>query len=110
MASSKRVLQRARDSEAVPAFLAMVVRNAMEDFHHEHLTDKQMQELNPIIRNAIHTGLQAISHRDTSEGARSYIDFQVRMIPPYWEPAELLADFVGVVKKLDVPGEGGQSI
>lgn len=26
---------------------AMVVRNAMEDSHAEHLTDEQMEELNP---------------------------------------------------------------
>jgi len=35
----------------------MVVRNATEEFHAEHLTDEQMRELNPIIRNAIYTAL-----------------------------------------------------
>lgn len=37
--------------------IAIAVRNEMEDFHCEHLTDSQMKELNPIIRNAIVTAL-----------------------------------------------------
>ena len=37
--------------------IAAAVRNAMEDFHVKYLSDKQMEELNPIIRNAIYTAL-----------------------------------------------------
>lgn len=33
--------------------VAMSVRNAMEDFHVANLSDEQMAELNPIIRQAI---------------------------------------------------------
>ena len=40
-------------------YIAIVVRNAMEDFHCKHLSDEQMKELNPIIRNAIYTALYA---------------------------------------------------
>lgn len=75
-------------------FLAMVVRNAMEDFHCEHLTDKQMEELNPIIRNAICTGLHAVKRCGESEGARAYVKFQLQLIPKYWESPELMDDFV----------------
>ena len=64
-------------------FLAMVVRNAMEDFHCRHLSDEQMKELNPIIRNAICTGLHAIKYYDVSEGARSFVNFHTRAIPKY---------------------------
>ena len=49
-------------TEAVPAFamyVAMVVRNAMEDFHHKQLSDNQVEELNPIIRSAIYTAIYA---------------------------------------------------
>jgi hypothetical protein len=80
--------------------LAMVVRSAMEDFHHRHLSDEQMKELNPIIRNAIYTGLQALRHYDRSEGARSFADFQKMLIPKYWEQPELLTDFVESVKMM----------
>src|SRR5258708_6012326 len=45
--------------------VAMTVRNAMEDFHCEHLTDEQMRQLNPIIRNAIGRSLRR-SSRTTS--------------------------------------------
>jgi len=38
-------------------YIAMVIRNAMEDFHCKHLSDTQMKELNPLIRNAIYTAL-----------------------------------------------------
>ena len=33
--------------------ISIVIRNAMEDFHTKHLSDDQMKELNPIIRNAV---------------------------------------------------------
>jgi len=82
-------------------FLAMVVRNAMEDFHHRHLSDEQMKELNPIIRNAIYTGLQALRHYFRSEGARSFVNFQKKLIPNYWEQPELLTDFVKTVKMMN---------
>ena len=79
-------------------FLAMVVRNAMEDFHCKHLSDEQMKELNPIIRNAICTGLHAIKYYDISEGARSFVNLQTRAIPKYWELPELLPDFLESVE------------
>ena len=82
-------------------FLAMVVRNAMEDCHHRHLSDEQMKELNPIIRNAIYTGLQALRHYDRSEAARSFADFQKMLVPKYWERPELLTDFVESVKMMN---------
>jgi hypothetical protein len=34
--------------------IAMAVRNEMDDFRAEHLTDAQMAILNPLIRNAIY--------------------------------------------------------
>ena len=37
--------------------ISIVIRNAMEDFHTKHLSDDQMKELNPIIRNAVYTAL-----------------------------------------------------
>jgi len=82
-------------------FLAMIVRNAMEDFHYRHLSDEQMKELNPIIRNAIYTGLQALRHHGRSEGAQVFVDFQMKLIPDYWEQPKLLTDFVEIVKTMN---------
>jgi hypothetical protein len=50
-------------------YIAMVVRNAMEDFHCRHLSDEQMAELNPIIRNAIYTALYAYHSEKDSKAA-----------------------------------------
>ncbi|MDD3927405.1 MAG: hypothetical protein PHT33_12180, partial [bacterium] len=73
----------------------------MEDFHCEHLSDEQMKELNPIIRNAIYTGLHAISCMKMSKAAESYVNFQKMLIPGYWEQPELVSDFVRSVKLSD---------
>jgi len=74
--------------------IAMVVRNAMEDFHVRHLSDPQMAELNPIIRNAIYTALYAMKHSDDPE-ANEFMRFAERLIPPYWESPQLLANYPG---------------
>lgn len=75
-------------------YIAMVIRNAMEDFHCEHLTDDQMKELNPIIRNAICTALHAFNHYEQFDAAKRFMDYNLRMIPKYWEPPELLDGYV----------------
>jgi len=101
MPEPPRILAPTKTSQQMAMFLAMVVRNAMEDFHHKHLSDEQMKELNPIIRNAICTGLHAIRYYDKSEGARSFVDFHTISIPKYWEQPELLADFVETVNRIE---------
>ncbi len=73
------------------AVTAMVVRNAMEDFHAEHLTDEQMAALNPIIRDAVYTALYAIQHGDAEPWCQRYFEHHLKMIPPYWEAPQLLA-------------------
>jgi hypothetical protein len=74
-------------------YVAMVVRNAMEDFHSEHLSDKQMKDLNPIIRNAIAKALYALEHAGDNPLAKAHIIQQLRMIPNYWEDPELEDEF-----------------
>ncbi len=56
-------------------YVAMVVRNTMEDFHCQHLSDEQMRELNPIIRNAIGTALHAFQHHENSEVDQMFVAF-----------------------------------
>lgn len=74
-------------------YIAMAVRNAMEDFHCKHLSDEQMRELNPIIRNAIATALYAMEHTRDNPLAEAYVLFNHRMIPYYWEAPELIGKF-----------------
>lgn len=104
MPMPKRIVKPSKRSAEMAKFLAMVVRNAMEDYHHKYLSDEQMKELNPIVRNAIYTGLQALSYCDRSEGARSFVEFQTMSIPRYWEQPELLADFEETIGKMDTGG------
>jgi len=65
--------------------IAAVVRNAMESFHCKYLSDAQMKELNPIIRNAIYTALVKFDEDPDKMG--SYYE---QFIPDYWEDCELL--------------------
>ena len=74
-------------------YMAMVVRNAMEDFHCKHLSDEQMKELNPIVRNAICTALHAFLNDDNSVVNERFVDFHVRSIPRYWEKPALIDDY-----------------
>jgi hypothetical protein len=73
--------------------IAMIVRNAMEDFHAAHLSDDQMRELNPLIRNAICTGLHALENL-SDQRVMTYCALQKAMIPTYWEEPELLRDYL----------------
>ena len=64
------------DKNLLAKTIAAVVRNAMEDFHVKYLTDEQMKELNPIIRNAIYTILQ---REDL------LLSYFLTFVPKYWE-------------------------
>ena len=85
------VLREANQLQA--KYIAIVVRNAMEEFHSKYLSDEQMKELNPIIRNAIYTALYTINNHRKSENVKAFIKQQFAMIPAYWEDPELLDGF-----------------
>jgi hypothetical protein len=87
----KRRMVLDKVTKDVAMIVAGTVRNAMETFHVKHLTDEQMAELNPIIRNAIATALYAFLNQDDPR-CRYFVQFQQMLIPDYWEPPELLSD------------------
>lgn len=64
--------------------VAMNVRNAMEDFHVANLSDEQMAELNPIIRQAIFDTVVMIEQMDDPDTAE-HLSWLIRMIPDHWE-------------------------
>lgn len=78
--------------------IAMEVRNSMEDFHVKHLTDEQMNELNPIIRNAIYSALVLLRFAgDETDVAKNQnaiagVSRLLMMVPKYWEEPELTDD------------------
>lgn len=71
-------------------YIASVIRDAMEQFHIDHLTDEEMKKLNPILRNAVYSALYAYDNRERSEKAKRFVEYHLSMIPEYWEDAELL--------------------
>ena len=81
--------------QAQSKLISIVVRNAMEDFHSKHLSDEQMKELNPIIRNAVYTALWVINYYEDSAKAKQFMDYQIKLIPDYWEEPELMVDIGG---------------
>jgi hypothetical protein len=83
-----------KEDQQLASYIAMVIRNAMEDFHCQHLTDDQMKELNSIIRNAICTALHAFNNYENADAVARFVDFNFRMIPKYWEEPTLLDDYV----------------
>ena len=78
--------------------IASVIRSTMEDFHVQYLSDPQMKELNPIIRNAAYTALYALKHCSKNALCKNYIEFSRLLIPRYWEPPELLPDFLELLR------------
>jgi hypothetical protein len=79
--------------------IAIVVRNNIEAFHHKYLSDDQMKQLNPLIRNAIYTALDALDNMGKSKAARSYIDYHTSMIPKYWEEPEFIEGYKKLLTK-----------
>lgn len=73
------------DNNLFAKFLAIYVRNNMEDFHVEHLSDDQMRELNPIIRNSIFTALEDMSNQ------KHKTIFNIMLVPKYWEDCEYIS-------------------
>lgn len=70
-------------------YIALVVRNALEDFHCQHLSDAQMKEFNPLIRDAVYNALYAYSLFESSPQARRFVQYHTEMIPSYWEMPQL---------------------
>jgi hypothetical protein len=75
-------------------YIAMVVRNEMENFHSKQLSNAQMKQLNPLIRNAICTALYASETYDKFAGAKAFVDFNFKLIPRYWEEPKLTDGFL----------------
>ena len=82
----------------------MHVRNEMEDFHVEHLSDTQMKQLNPIIRQAIFDIVSLTNKQPETEAgqkkAAQAIDWLVKMMPDYWEIPEKASGSLGLPEEL----------
>ena len=95
---TQQMQELAEETKTFAMYIAIVIRNAMEDFHCEHLSDDQMKQLNPIIRNAVCTALHTFQNYERSPRDRQFMDFQLRLIPKYWESPRLLDDYLKMWK------------
>lgn len=75
--------EKLNDPDFVAKLIAAYVRNNMEEFHGKHLSDGQMKELNPLIRDAIYTALLDIGNRSSRA-----IFYAKAYVPEYWEGCE----------------------
>ena len=71
------------DDNLLAKAIASIIRNQMEDFHCKYLTDEQMKELNPIIRNSIYSALQLFR----LDPMMLYV-YAKMYVPTYWEDCE----------------------
>jgi len=74
--------------------IAMHVRNEMEDFHCEHLSDAQMKELNPILRRGIYETLRQLYFIKKGTKKQRFVAVQcvhhlLLLVPDYWEDPDL---------------------
>ena len=73
------------DENNLAKAISIVIRNNMEDFHCKHLSDEQMKELNPIIRNSIYSALKTLADNP------SFLYVYSKMfIPTYWEDCKYI--------------------
>lgn len=70
-----------------------MVRDNIEDFHVAYLTDTQMKELNPLIRDAIYTGLVALEESKSDNSALEWLVQTAKMVPGYWENPRLTSGY-----------------
>lgn len=69
------------DTNFMAKAIAAYIRLGMEDFHTHNLSNKQMKELNPIIRNSIYTFLE-----DYNDDKIMKISGVLKYnLPSYWE-------------------------
>ena len=95
---SKKRHRLSKGHKEVAMIISMYIRNEMENFHVKHLSDEQMHELNPIIRNSVATVLYAIEEYPKDRACSSLVDFQFRTSPKYWEQPELTQSFLDLVR------------
>jgi hypothetical protein len=84
----------------------------MDDFHAEHLTDEQMAEINPLIRNAIydvliwqHCGQDKSEDPKMRQECLNEIAWLLTSIPSYWEEPEHSKEYVEEKKSFDLLDE-----
>jgi len=82
-----------KDEQLLAMFVAIVVRNALETFHADHIPDALMREFNTLVRDAVYTALSAAGDMVHSDRDAAWAASQLIHIPAYWEAPMLLKGY-----------------
>jgi len=75
----------------ITLIISKYIRDEIEDFHGKYLSDEQMKELNPIIRQALFNILTIFDISQTPEtcdyklAAQDLVNGLKQTLPDYWE-------------------------
>lgn len=92
------------DPQQLAMLGGIVIRNDLEAIHAE-ITDPTMRHINRSVRNGFYTTLRAAAAMDRSAVARNWVNYQLEMVPQYWEDPRLLEGYLAGFRKRrqDVP-------
>ena len=80
---------------------AMIIRNALEDFHVKYIPNQHMKELNTIIRDAVYTAITLIDKPVRDGRQKEALAWIGMSLPDYWEDPKLLEDYEFMFDKKD---------
>ncbi len=75
-------------------YITAVVNSNIHDFHAEHLTDAQMEQLNPLIKNAIYTALHSLFKENRTVVDDRFVELNSALIPDDKEEPMLIDEYI----------------
>lgn len=74
-------------------YINAVVRSNIESFHTKHLSDEQMEQLNPLIKNAIYTALHSLFKENRTALDDRFVEINSASIPHDVEDPVLIDEY-----------------
>ena len=74
-------------------YITAVISNNIQDFQAEHLSDAQMAELNPLIKNSIYTALHSLFKDDRTAIDDQFVETNSATIPDDWDDPTLVKNY-----------------
>lgn len=93
-------LKDSKEFQVAAMYIAMVVRSSIEDHRVGRLTRKQMEVLEPVLRNSIYTALYAMNQVEKMPGAKFFVTWNIKHIPENSELPVLNNDYIKIVAQV----------
>lgn len=74
-------------------YITAVICNNIQDFQAEHLSDEQMEVLNPLIKNATYTALHSLFKENRTPIDDQFVELNSETIPDDWEDPTLVKNY-----------------